>query len=152
MVYLFCWFSQEAAPHFVDSLNSYSCFHLVDFVPEFDYFLPSTPLGWICFLFSRAFRCVVKLLMCALSTFFLEALRAMSFLLGTVFFVSHKMGYVLASFSLNSKKSLISLFFPWPYYHWVECCSASTWMVAFYCLCCFWRSALVSGDVIECMG
>jgi hypothetical protein len=29
----------------VDSLNSSSCFHLVDFAPEFDYFLPSTPLG-----------------------------------------------------------------------------------------------------------
>ena len=27
----------------------------------------------------RAFRCVVKLLVCALSNFFLEALRAMSF-------------------------------------------------------------------------
>jgi hypothetical protein len=30
---------------FFNSLNSSSCFHLVDFTPEFDYFLPSTPLG-----------------------------------------------------------------------------------------------------------
>ena len=38
-------FSKKPAPPLVDSLNSSSCFHLVDFTPEFDYFLPSTPLG-----------------------------------------------------------------------------------------------------------
>jgi hypothetical protein len=59
---------------------------------------------------SRAFRCAVKLLVYALSSFFLEALRAMSFPLRTAFIVSHKFGYVVASFSLNSKKSLISFF------------------------------------------
>ena len=49
--------------------------------------------------------------MCALSSFFLEALRAMSFPFRTAFIVSHKVGYVVASFSLNSfKKSLISFF------------------------------------------
>ena len=33
-------------PHgLVDALNSSFCFYLVDFSPEFDYFLPSTPLG-----------------------------------------------------------------------------------------------------------
>jgi hypothetical protein len=36
---------KEPAPPLVDSLNSSSCFHLVDFAPEFDYFLLSTPLG-----------------------------------------------------------------------------------------------------------
>ena len=67
----------------------------------------------ILFLFcSRAFRCVVKLQMCALSSFFLEALRAMSFLLRNAFIVSHELVYVVASFSLNSKKSLISFFIP----------------------------------------
>ena len=71
----------------VDSLNSSFCFHLVDFSPEFDYFLLSTSLGCICF--------------------FLEALRAMSFLLRNAFIVSHKFGYVVASFSLNSEKALI---------------------------------------------
>jgi hypothetical protein len=59
---------------------------------------------------SRAFRCVFKLLVCALSSFFLVALRAMSFPLSTAFIVSHKFGYVVASFSLNSKMSLISFF------------------------------------------
>ena len=54
--------------------------------------------------FSRAFRCAVKLLVCALSSFFLEALRVMSFLLGTPFILSHKLEYVVASFSSNSKK------------------------------------------------
>jgi hypothetical protein len=57
---------------------------------------------------SRAFRCAIKLLLYALSRFFLEALRAMSFPLWTAFIVSHKFGYV--SFSLNSNKSLISFF------------------------------------------
>jgi hypothetical protein len=39
----------------------------------------------------------------ALFGFFLEALRAVSFPLRTAFIVSHKFGYVVASFSLNSK-------------------------------------------------
>ena len=62
--------------------------------------------------FSRDFRYVVKLLVCALSRFFLEALRAMSFPLRNAFIVSHRFVYVVASFSLNSKKSLISFFIP----------------------------------------
>ena len=49
--------------------------------------------------------------MYALSIFFLEALRAMSFPLRTVFIVSHKFGYVVPSFSLNSRKPLIYFFF-----------------------------------------
>jgi hypothetical protein len=35
----------KTAPGLVDSLNSSFNFHLVDFSIEFDYFLPSTPLG-----------------------------------------------------------------------------------------------------------
>jgi hypothetical protein len=52
---------------------------------------------------SRAFRCAVKLLVCALFSFFLEALRGMSLPLTTAFIVSHKFEYVVPSFSLNSK-------------------------------------------------
>ena len=48
--------------------------------------------------------------MCALSSLFLEALRFMSFPLRTAFIVFHKFGYLVALFSLNSKKSLISFF------------------------------------------
>jgi hypothetical protein len=59
---------------------------------------------------SRAYRCAVKLLMYALSKFFLAALRTMSFPLQTAFIVSHKFGYVLASFSLMFEKFLISSF------------------------------------------
>ena len=39
-----------------------------------------------------------------------DRLRATSFPLRTAFIVSHKFEYVVASFSLNSKKSLISFF------------------------------------------
>ena len=67
-------------------------------------------LGVLASFCSKAFRCAVKLLVYALSSFFLEALRAMSFPLSTAFIVSHKFGYVVPSFSLNSKKSLISFF------------------------------------------
>ena len=98
---------KEPTPRLVNSLNSSSCFQLVDFTPEFDYFLPLLLLGEVAFFFSRAFRCVVKLLVCALYRFFLEALRAMSFPLRNAFIVSHKFGYVVPSFSLNSKNSLI---------------------------------------------
>jgi hypothetical protein len=42
-------FLKEPALGFVDSLYSSFRFYLVDFSPEFDYFLPSIPLGWICF-------------------------------------------------------------------------------------------------------
>ena len=42
-------FFKEPAPGLANSLSSSLCFHLVDFGPEFDYFLLSTPLGYICF-------------------------------------------------------------------------------------------------------
>jgi hypothetical protein len=43
----------------------------------------------------------------------LEALRDMSFPLRAAFIMSHKFGHVVASFSLNSKKSFtFSLFLP----------------------------------------
>jgi hypothetical protein len=58
-------------------------------------------LGEFASFCSRAFRCAVKLLVYALSSFFLAAFRAMSFPLRTAFIVSHKYGYVVASFSLN---------------------------------------------------
>jgi hypothetical protein len=69
-------------------------------------------LGEFASFCSKPFRYAVKLLVYALSSFFLEALRAVSFPLRTAFIVAHKFGYAVASFSLNSKKSLISLFLP----------------------------------------
>jgi hypothetical protein len=53
----------------------------------------------------------VKLLVFVPFSFFLEALRAMSLALSISFIVSHKFGYVVPSFSLNSKKYLIPFFF-----------------------------------------
>ena len=38
-------FPKEPTPRLIDSLNSSSSFHLNDFAPEFDYLMPSTPLG-----------------------------------------------------------------------------------------------------------
>ena len=76
-------------------------------------------LGEFASFCSIAFRCAVKLLVYVLSSFFLEALRAMSFSLSTAFIVSNKFGYVVPSFSLNSKKSFFfSLFHPLSSYHW----------------------------------
>ena len=46
----FSIFLKEPAPGFVDSLYSSFCFYLIDFSPEFDYFLHSTPCGCICFV------------------------------------------------------------------------------------------------------
>jgi hypothetical protein len=60
-------------------------------------------LGVFASFYSRAFRCAVKLLVYALSSFFLVALRAMSFPLRNAFLMSQKFEYVLVSFSLNSK-------------------------------------------------
>jgi hypothetical protein len=89
---------KEPAPGLVDSLYSSFCFYLVDFSPEFDISCLRLLLGLFASLCSRAFRCAVKLLVYALSSLFLEALRAMSFSLSTSFIVSHKFGNVVASF------------------------------------------------------
>ena len=47
---------------------------------------------------SRASRCAVRLLVYALSSFFLEALRAMSFPLRNAFIVSHSLGMLWLHF------------------------------------------------------
>jgi hypothetical protein len=60
------------------------------------------------------------LLVCALSSFFLEAPRAMSFPLRNAFIVSRKFGYVVASFSLTSKKPLIFFLYFFHYHGVIE--------------------------------
>jgi hypothetical protein len=87
-------FPKETAPDLVDSLCISSCVHLVDFSPKFDHFLPSTPLGWICFFCSTSFRCPVKLLVYTFSSFFLEALRSMSFSLRAAFIVTYYFSFL----------------------------------------------------------
>jgi hypothetical protein len=66
-------------------------------------------LGEFASFHSRA-SSVVRLLVYALSSFLLESLRAMSFPLRTALIVCYKFGYVVASFTLNSKMPLISFF------------------------------------------
>jgi hypothetical protein len=56
-------------------------------------------LGEIASFSSSAFRCAVKLLVCAVSRFILVALRAMCIPHRTTFIVFHKFGYVVSSFS-----------------------------------------------------
>ena len=67
-------------------------------------------LGELFSFHSRAFRWTVKVLAYDLSIFFLASLTAMKFPLRVALIVSHKNCYVVASFSLDSKKSLISFF------------------------------------------
>jgi hypothetical protein len=74
-------------------------FYLGYFSPEFDYFLPSTTLGCVYIFLFLTFRCAVKLLVYALSSFFMETFKALSFPLISALIVSHKFG-----FSLNSIK------------------------------------------------
>jgi hypothetical protein len=59
-------------------------------------------LGGFASFCSTNFRCVVKLLVYALTRFCMEALRAMNFPHDTVFIVSHKFLNAMPSFSLNS--------------------------------------------------
>jgi hypothetical protein len=95
-------FLKESAPGFVDSL--YVRFVSICLISALSLIISCYLLLLGVFAFcSRAFRCAVKLLVYALSSFSLEALRAMSFPLCTAFIVSHKFGYVVPSFSLNSK-------------------------------------------------
>jgi hypothetical protein len=63
------------------------------------------------FFFSRAFRHTFKLPVQEFSNFFMEPLSSMNFSLSSTFIVSHKFGYVVPSFSLNSRTSLL-YFFP----------------------------------------
>jgi hypothetical protein len=52
-------FFKEPAFNFVVSLYCFLCFCLVDFCPEFEYFLLSTPLGYVCFFFVLGFSGVL---------------------------------------------------------------------------------------------
>jgi hypothetical protein len=104
-------FLKEPAPGLVGSWYSSFCFDLVGLFQPWVGLFPGIYSSCVNLLpFVLESRCAVRLLVYALSSFFLEALRAMCFPLRTAFIVSHKSGYVVATFSLNSKKSLISFF------------------------------------------
>ena len=60
------FFFIELAPGLVDSLFSSFCFYLVEFSPELDYFLLSTPLWCIClFLFYSLHLCCQGVSVCS---------------------------------------------------------------------------------------
>ena len=61
------------------------------------------------FFFPTTFRCTFKLLVWELSNFFMEAHNILNFPLSTASIGSHKFGYVVPSFSLNSRNSLFSI-------------------------------------------
>lgn len=78
-----------------------------------------------------------------LTNFFHAVLSALNFPLISTFIVSHNFGYAVHSFSLNSRKSLVSFFISfWPISHSVETCSVSMSLWAFYCFCC-WHGSLI---------
>jgi hypothetical protein len=113
--------SQRTSSFFFVCFFVFFCFFFIPFIVLFvsNQFISALSLNISCCLllvgvFSSfsyiAFRCAVKLLY-ALSSFFLEAPRAMSFSHSTAFNVSHKFGYVVPSFSLNSKVFNFFLYF-----------------------------------------
>jgi hypothetical protein len=93
---------------------------------KFSFFIPNRIISALSFIISchqlllgtfvsfcsRAFSCVGKLLLLLYDffNFFKRTLTAMNFCLSTAFFVSHKFGYAVSSFSSNSRKSLISFY------------------------------------------
>jgi hypothetical protein len=104
-------FLKEPAPGLFDSLNIYISTWLISdisLITSYHLLL----LGEFAYIYSRASRYAVRLLVYALSTFFFEAQRPVIYPLRNAFIVFHKFGYVVASFSLNSKKPLISFFIP----------------------------------------
>ena len=90
---------------------------------------------FVSYLFLRALRCTFKLLSWVLSNFFMEAFITMNFPFSTDFIVSHKFDYAVLLFLVNYRKSLISLFLPWPQDHWLDRCSIS---VSVYIFLHFW--------------
>ena len=103
---LLFFFFKEPAPGLIDSLySSFVCAWLISSLS----LIISYCLLLLCVfasLHSRGFSCAIKLLLYFLSSFFVEVRRAMCFPLSTAFIVSPKFGYVVPSFSLNSKESL----------------------------------------------
>jgi len=89
-------FLKEPAFGFLDSLYCFLCFQLIDFCPDFDYFLLSTPVWCVGFIYLQSFP--YKSLVREHSNFFMKALSAMSFPFRTAFIASHKFEDVCLNF------------------------------------------------------
>jgi hypothetical protein len=105
------FFLKESTLYLFDSLYYSLCFYFI-------YFIPRLIASWYLLLFcifasfcSRAFPCDVKSQPWDHTNFFVIGLSAMNFPLSTAFIVSYKFGYVVHSFSLNSRRSFISSIF-----------------------------------------
>jgi hypothetical protein len=82
-------------------------------------------------------RYSIRLLIWDLSVLLIYALMAINFSLRTAFAVSHRFWYVVFSFSLTSRKLLISLLFhQWSIDHWAMC-------VQFPIVCMFFSAVFV---------
>ena len=97
IVFVFYWMTLTASIS-LELWDYFDCLHLLGVFESF---------------FSRAFRCVFKLLVWDIYNFIMNALSAVNFPLSTVFIVSHKLRYIVPLF----------LFLSWPSYQWVESCS-----------------------------
>ena len=133
------------------------CFYCIDYSPQFDYFCYLLLLSELASFCSTQFRCAIKLLGWDCSNFLWRHLVQWTYWqLIIIFILFHKFEYIVHSFSLNSRKSLISSFLkkflPWPYSHSVESCSVSRHLWAFYCFCCCSNPALICDGLIGYRG
>jgi hypothetical protein len=83
---------------FIDSLYCSFLFKLIEFRPDFYYFLSYTHLWYACIFFPRVFRFIFKFLLQELSNYFMEVLIALNFPLSTAFIVSRNFDSILISF------------------------------------------------------
>ena len=103
---------------------------------------------------SRPFRCVVKLKSSVLYLVsFWRHSELWVFFLAQLSLYPLSLGMLCLYFNWILKSlTFLSLFHPWPSYHWVEHCSAFMCMWTFCCFCCYWRPVLVFGDLLEYKG
>jgi hypothetical protein len=67
-------------------------------------------MGFACSYFSRSLKCSIRLFIWDLSVLLIYELIAINFPLWTAFAVSHRFWWIVFSFSLTSRKLLISSF------------------------------------------
>ena len=91
--------------------------HIVLFVPNLLIsaltLFPAIYSSWVCLLlFVLELSGVLLSCQCSIFNLFIRALRALNLPLRSASFMSHKFGYAVPSFSLNSRMSFFFFFFP----------------------------------------